>query len=120
TPIPSSTLLSDQTTYYVTQTFEDMCESETLGITVHEILDVKDVLFEAFEFYPNSVEDILYITNSETIEQIEIFDVAGRKVITLQSNTSDLKLNVEELSTGTYLLKAKVDGMEKVFRIIKK
>lgn len=115
-----NTKLVDQTTYYVTQEQEDFCESEPLGITVHETLDIIDQLFEYFEFYPNPVEDILYITNSETIEQIEIFDVAGRRVVERQFNQADLILNVEELSTGTYLLKAKVGGMEKVFRIIKK
>lgn len=120
TPIPSSTLLSDQTTYYVTQTFEDMCESETLGITVHEILDVKDVLFEAFEFYPNPVDDVLFITNAEVIDEIEIFDLSGRLVYSNQYTNSSIEVDVTRLSTGTYLMKAKVDDMEKIFRVIKK
>lgn len=115
-----NTRLVDQTTYYVTQELEEYCESDPLGITVHEVLDIEEQLFEHFEFYPNPVEDILYVVNSEIIEQVEIFDLAGRKVITLIPNKSDLKLNVEELSTGVYLLKAKVEGMERVFRIIKK
>lgn len=120
TPIPSSTLLSDQTTYYVTQTFEDMCESETLGITVHEILDVKDVLFEAFEFYPNPVDEVLFITNSHSIDQVDIYDLAGRKVYSSNYHSSSIEVDVTSLSTGTYLLKARVDDMEKIFRVIKK
>src|SRR5699024_171605 len=48
--LPVETLLEDQTTYYVTQEVDDMCESAPLGITVHRLLDVDSPLFENFEY----------------------------------------------------------------------
>lgn len=120
TPLPPTTPLQDQTTYYVTQTSEDKCESETLGITVHETLGLEDILFEAFEFYPNPVDEVLFISNSQVIDEIEIFDLSGRKVYSNKYNRSSIEIDVTRLSTGTYLLKAKIDDMEKIFRVIKK
>ena len=58
----------------------------------------------AFSLYPNPAKNILNITTNETItlKVAQIFDLNGRIIIdTSLTNTS---INVEKLSSGTYLL----------------
>lgn len=118
--LPISTVLTTQTTYYVTQKQEDECESDVLGITVHWRLDVEDVLFENFNFYPNPVDEVLIISNAESIDQIEIYDITGKKVFSQNHKDNHLEVDMSKFSTGTYLLKARIETTEKLFRIIKK
>lgn len=118
--LPETTILQTQTTYYVSQRVKGECESEVLGITAHRKLDVKEALFENFNFYPNPVEEILLISNAENIDEIEIYDVTGRKLFSQKYKDNNLEIDMSIFSTGSYLLKAKIENSEKIFRIIKK
>jgi hypothetical protein len=58
---------------------------------------------EDFRIYPNPVKDILYIRTADEIIKAEIYDVAGRILITTGAKGNSV--NVSELAKGNYIIK---------------
>jgi len=54
-------------------------------------------------FYPNPVEDILHIETTETVRQIEIFNLQGALVMTVEGNTT--AIDVSNLPAGTFMIR---------------
>jgi len=59
---------------------------------------------QAVHLYPNPVKNVLRIVSPiKTIIKVEIYSVVGKKVLEFNRNAE--KLNIEELSSGLYLIK---------------
>ena len=72
--------------------------SKTLQIT----LNIKP---EALNIYPNPAKNVVNVIG-KNIQQISIIDFTGRTLIQQNfNNANNLKLNIENLSKGIYLLK---------------
>ena len=63
--------------------------------------------FEATEteIFPNPATDILNITSSETISEIEIVNVMGQVVKRVEANSDNVTCDVEELKAGVYMVR---------------
>jgi len=86
-------------------------------------LSTQDFISSKFNVFPNPINDVVTITNNENIniEQIQIFDVAGKSVKTHSfTNVNEVQLNVENLASGSYLLQIKTDKGMAVKKIVKK
>src|SRR5690625_4726070 len=118
--LPEDTLLEDNMTYYVSQTLEEHCESDLIGITVTETLGVADVYFEGLK-YNNPVQDILYLSNDVEIESISVYDLSGRQlsVATDKLSSNELRMDLSGLSAGVYFFNMSVDEGNKMIKIIK-
>ncbi|MBQ5424071.1 MAG: T9SS type A sorting domain-containing protein, partial [Bacteroidales bacterium] len=55
--------------------------------------------------YPNPANDILNITSSETISEIEIVNTLGQVVKRIEVNADNAVCNVEELTSGVYMVR---------------
>ncbi|PQV50422.1 putative secreted protein (Por secretion system target) [Jejuia pallidilutea] len=65
-------------------------------------LDVTDYTHTDFKIYPNPVSNTINIISKNSIENIEIFDMLGHKVLeTTQSKT----VHIEHLNAGIYVVK---------------
>src|SRR5690606_5133652 len=67
-------------------------------------LSLKKLAATTFTIFPNPVTDVVTITNSENIgvEQIEIFDISGKKVQSQNfSKESEVQLNMADFASGT-------------------
>lgn len=86
-------------------------------------LSTDNFLEEKFNIFPNPASNVVNITNSENIsvKQVEIYDLAG-KLITSQNlnNETKIQLNVETLTSGTYLLHLQTNEGTAVKQLIKK
>lgn len=118
--LPEDTVLEDATTYYVTQTLENHCESEAVGISVTEILGVRDIVFENLK-YNNPTQDILYLSNNEPIDEIILYDYTGKKipVNVFKESYNNMEVNLSNLSQGIYLLNLKIKEENRLIKIIK-
>lgn len=67
----------------------------TLSITDTEVIDLK--------VYPNPATDVLHIESNTIIDKVELYDLAGKLVLS-KTNSTDL-LNVSQLKSGLYVLK---------------
>jgi len=57
----------------------------------------------SIRLFPNPVKGVLNIEYKETIETIEIYNLLGKKVKSLSNNSKSI--NIQDLSSGMYLLK---------------
>ena len=117
---PTSEVLQDQETYYVSQTTAGNCESELLPITVHvSELNTDNPLFRDMVYYPNPAKDYLILSNSTPIESYEVYNLLGQKVMRSSANSSEVRIDTSNLSTGAYMVKVEVEGASTVFKIMK-
>jgi hypothetical protein len=87
-------------------------ECATLGLG--DIADAK------FAYYPNPVIDVLNITSSKEIEKVEIFNLAGQKLMD-ETKVVNGQVNVKTLTPATYVFRVTlVNGAVETFKVIKK
>lgn len=79
------------------------------------ILSTSEAKKDTFELYRDG-EDF-FVRNDKDIEEIEIFDAAGRKVQDISANSKLIRIKLE--SKGLYILKAKSAGKEYTKKMIK-
>ena len=87
-----------------------------------EILGVEDIMPNTtIVIHPNPADDILYIQHdtSVTIEGMEVFDVSGRDVLTIENkNLAQSAIDVTSLDNGMYLLKLQTSVGVQTFRFL--
>ena len=72
-----------------------------------------------FKTYPNPANDILNISASSKLTQIEIYSILGRKVLTKDINTTEDQINISNLTKGVYIIKTYIDNAVGSFKFIK-
>ncbi len=83
---------------------------------VTETIDLQDI-----DIFPNPVTDILNITSSETISEIEIVNVMGQVVKRMEVNADNVVCDVEDLKAGVYVVKvARITGEVEDLKLVKK
>lgn len=105
TQLPPTTIVTNGTTYYVTQTVNG-CKSSTTAITIATNLSTAELSFEKnIKIYPNPVSDILIIESKERLGKISIFDMTGKLIEVINAEESQSqKVNVSRYNTGKYIL----------------
>lgn len=86
-------------------------------------LSINEQLAENFNLYPNPATSIVNITNNEnmSIKQVEIYDVTGKLINTHNfNNETEIQLNIETLTSGTYLMHLYTNEGVAVKKLIKK
>lgn len=74
-----------------------------------------------FIYFPNPVENTLYVKTDELpFSSIKLFDVEGKLLTEHYPNSSSVSLDVKQLSKGMYFMKVEIQGSHKTVRVIKK
>ncbi len=87
------------------------------------VLNASDFISSKFNLFPNPSTNIVNITNSENmlVQNIKIYDLTGKLIDTkVFNNDSEIQLNVEILTTGTYLLHLQTNEGTASKKLIKK
>lgn len=117
---PQTTLLQDGVTYYVSQTIGAQCESDLLAITADEVLGVGNYKLDGLSLYPNPMKSQLNISYTSNIENIQVFDLLGKRVVDVNvGNASSKKLDVSHLSSGAYIVRVTVESGTGIYKLIK-
>ncbi len=69
--------------------------------------------------YPNPAIDVLNISAQSTINTVEIFNVLGQKVITIQVEDTSAEINVSNLNAGIYLIKYEINNSTSTKKFVK-
>ena len=94
---------------------------DNFRVDAYAVLGVADLkLVEGFKAYPNPVIDELTVSAKSEIKQLSIVNMLGQTVRTVTPNSRDYKLNLTDLTSGIYFVKATVNNTEGTFRIVKK
>lgn len=93
-------------------------QSEDYTLDVKESLATSDINKNNVSIYPNPVKNVLNFNGAKTISKVEVYNVAGQKVKSVE-NLSDNKIELSNLTKGTYIIRANIDGLVKSFKFIK-
>jgi hypothetical protein len=100
-------------------TNEDASEYAILKLA-GTVLGVDKIEKSNLGIYPNPVENVLYFTGKETVESVQICNVLGQ-VIRNFNNVRGNSINVEDLTSGVYLISAMTrEGSTAAVRFVKK
>ena len=72
-----------------------------------------------FSMYPNPANNVLNISAKETIQKADIFNVLGKKVMSVNINKTKDAIDVSGLSSGIYLIKYNVNNTVGTAKFIK-
>jgi hypothetical protein len=72
---------------------------------------IKEVSKPIFTIYPNPATNYLTISNEqEIINSIQLFDITGKEIIMQKPFAKDIKLNLNNITDGNYILKIKTEN----------
>lgn len=83
-------------------------------------LNVEEFEENNISVYPNPTSDQWNIQSNNLIESVEVFDIRGRKVISVQPKSSDYTINASELKQGIYLSRIATEQGVQTIKLIKR
>ena len=104
--------------YYVVIS-NDNCTVTSECISVSE-LNIRDYAHNRFSIYPNPVSDVLTVEYTGVLTQVEIFNMAGQKLISRQIDAASAQIDMSHLPSGTFVLKATSENASKTFKVVRK
>lgn len=120
---PTTTLIALEigTDYdiYVRAMCDEDVFSDWAGPLSITTLGIDNQVFQNFGYYPNPVGNQLNLTSGMPIDNIEIYNLLGQKIVQISPNLLEINFNTQDWSTGVYLMKVIIAGQEKTFRLIK-
>jgi hypothetical protein len=107
-------------TYTVTYDVNDANNNAAVQVirtvNVDSNLSINDNIKINLKIYPNPTKNSWKISASIIIESIEIYDIVGRKVLSINPKSKDYEINCTSFSNGVYIL---VLNNKKVSKLIK-
>ncbi len=92
----------------------------TLVVNLKKAAAVEDAVLAGVVAYPNPMVRELVVSNLAEVENVALVDAQGVVVRTVKPNgASELRLAVEDLSAGVYMLVVERNGVRKAIRIVK-
>ncbi|MDI1254909.1 MAG: T9SS type A sorting domain-containing protein [Flavobacterium sp.] len=72
-----------------------------------------------FKAYPNPVTNMLNLSYSKNISNVEIFNLLGQQMTMKTINATQAQVDMSMLSVGTYLVKVTSDNQVKTIKVVK-
>jgi len=72
----------------------------------------------SLDIYPNPVSDELHIFNLTGKTEIELIDLQGRILKTMQADQDKININVTDLPSGSYVVRARSDKQVKIAKVV--
>ena len=69
--------------------------------------------------HPNPIKDVLIISNTTPITAIEVTSILGKQILSKSINTTEVRVDLSQLSDGVYFVKIRSKAQEKIVKIIK-
>ncbi len=93
----------------------------TNGFTVvgSAVAGVGEVKKNAIVMYPNPASSMLNFSSEDAIENIEIYNVMGQKVVNAKPSQNAATVDVSGLANGIYIVNILVNGKQNAARFIK-
>lgn len=87
-----------------------------------ETLGINDISFSGFSFYPNPIDNSLYLQATEALQEVQIYNLLGQELISMKNSNSStfMSIDLEGVSAGVYMMKVTISGTTKAFKVVKK
>jgi hypothetical protein len=87
--------------------------------TVEPTMGTHDFHDVAFSAYPNPAHGQWNISATEAISSVQLFDIAGKQVKTVEPNDMMVSIDASGLSSGMYFAKIRTESGSKTVKLIK-
>ncbi len=119
-PLPFNTPLQNDRVYYGVLIGPTGCTSLPIAVTVKIVLGLNELDLASLRYYPNPVDSELTISYKEAIKAIQIYDVLGKMIKAQKFEANEVRVDVSNLSAGTYMVKVQTDTGSQFVKIVKK
>ena len=119
-PLAETVNLTNGHTYYAVTVSGQGCRSIAFAVNVIITLATKDLDLVHLKYFPNPVESELNITYIEPIKSVEVYTILGQKVTAKTFETKDVKIDLSNLSSGSYVVRIVTESASQFIKIIKK
>ncbi len=75
--------------------------------------------FDQLQYAPNPVQNQLTLSNNNPIEKVSITNTLGQVVFEQTIQSTEAQINLSQLNSGVYFVKATAQKQSKIFKIIK-
>lgn len=82
-------------------------------------LGVENNTFEGFNYFPNPVKDVLTLDSPRPIDNVEIFNMLGQRIIAVDSQNTIQNIDMSNVQAGAYIVKVSIGDQTKAIRVIK-
>jgi hypothetical protein len=72
-----------------------------------------------FSFSPNPSKNFIKVSAANNIENVEIYNLIGQKVLSKNLSANNENINISDLAKGVYVMNVTIDGLKGSFKIIK-
>lgn len=83
------------------------------------IVGTEDFAANSFSVYPNPVSDILNIQTKKAVDQVTVYDILGKAVLSATPGIISPKINMGNLSSGVYMVKVTIGKTSKTVKVVK-
>jgi hypothetical protein len=73
----------------------------------------------ALKVYPNPTKNILFVTYSQEISNVEIYNLVGQRVATIAPNANEGQIDMSNLASGAYFVKVTSNNTTSTVKVIK-
>lgn len=102
---------------------DDQCGEEQTGrirsVVCSEPLATNGFDSASFKAFPNPVKNILNITYSKDISKVTVFNMLGQEVMAKAISSKQSKIDMSNLSRGTYMVKVIAGNSTKTIKVFK-
>lgn len=119
-PLPATTVLVNGENYFATQTIGTCTSTEIFVVTIDVVLERIGFEKDVFNYHPNPVKDVFNLSYTAEITSISVFNLLGQKVISLEPNTTNVKVDMSSLADGAYVVNVASGSTVKTIKVIKK
>lgn len=122
--LPSTQLQNGETVENIAHIIFDFNEAIITPpaiFTVDQSVAIEELSSETVRVYPNPAGDRLWLSTSQangTVSDVEVLDLSGRLIKQLRNVSGGF--DAEDLSVGTYLLRARVNDLEYTVPFVKR
>ena len=85
-----------------------MNEDQQTDYVLIEVTSIPETSASKIDLYPNPAHHVLYV-HAEGVEQIEVFNIMGQRVLSQQSQADDNDLDITGFAPGIYTVRVKTE-----------
>lgn len=82
-------------------------------------LSINNNTIEGFTFGPNPTNGILKLKANVILDKATLYDISGKKILTQNSASNKLELDISHLSSGIYITEVESQGLSQTIKVVK-
>lgn len=82
-------------------------------------LSTPDITTSEFKVFPNPTNNVWNISSANLINDVAVFDILGKQVISLSPNSNEAVIDASSLKTGVYMARIEGENGAKTIKLVK-